>query len=64
MMCYRDMTFCHGDGCALFDECPRALTQEVKDAAKARGLLVARFTEPKAMACYTYPDKATDKAPE
>ena len=35
MMCYKDMTFCKEDKCKKWDECHRALTDEVKeDAAK------------------------------
>jgi hypothetical protein len=51
-MTYRDMTFCAGDGCAKFVGCNRALTQEVREKAKAWGLPVAQFTEPKKMPCY------------
>lgn len=34
MMCYRDMTFCQRDDCALFGKsCERSLTQDVVDQA-------------------------------
>ena len=33
MMCYKDMTFCQFADCAYFDECPKAFTDLVKDAA-------------------------------
>jgi hypothetical protein len=52
MMCYRDMTFCTGGGCANFDTCSRALTQEVKDGAEKIGLPIARFTEPTKLECF------------
>lgn len=35
MICYRDMTFCNfADKCADAADCPRALTQEVREAAE------------------------------
>lgn len=52
MMCYRDMTFCRGDGCAKFATCPRALTPEIEAAAKARSLEIAQFEYPKKLGCY------------
>lgn len=58
MICYRDMTFCSGDGCKKFDTCPRALTDKVKaGAAKWWGgdgsdAPIARFAEPKKLSCY------------
>jgi len=52
MMCYLDTTFCEGDGCIKFSECPRALTQDVRERAKACGLFISRFTEPKKLHCY------------
>jgi len=51
-MCYRDMTFCEGGGCLKFNECPRALTQDVRERAKMLGLFVSRFTEPTKLHCY------------
>lgn len=51
-MTYRDMTFCSGDGCARFNDCPRALTQKVKDGAKRSGWPISRFAEPKANECW------------
>ena len=56
MMCYRDMTFCSGDGCAKFDACPRALTDKVKAAAEKASLLIARFEDPKTLKCYQTPE--------
>jgi hypothetical protein len=52
MLVYRGMTFCEGDGCTRFGECPRSLTDEVKAAATRTGLLVSRFADPKAQGCY------------
>ena len=56
-MTYKDMTFCPGDGCAKFNECPRALTQEVKEKSGKAGLLVSQFMEPKKQECYEEPKK-------
>lgn len=53
MMCYRDTTFCSGDGCAKFWDCPRALTQEVQGRADAAGLQISQFMEPKKLSCYS-----------
>lgn len=52
MICFRDMTFCSGDGCAKLLECPRALTEEVRVRAQATGLPIAQFTTPKALECH------------
>ena len=52
MMCYRDMTFCGGDGCQRFGECPRSLTKEVDRAATQANRLIARFTNPQELDCY------------
>lgn len=46
------MTFCAGDGCAKFSGCNRALTQDVRERAKAIGLPVAQFQDPTKMHCY------------
>lgn len=55
MMCYMDSTFCPGEGCQMFDGCGRALTQEVQDRAKALGLPIAQYVEPKKLHCYVEP---------
>lgn len=34
MLCYRDCTFCEYADCASWDDCPRALTQSILDAAR------------------------------
>lgn len=34
MMCFRDMTFCEAKDCKHFDNCKRALTEEVQASAK------------------------------
>lgn len=56
MMCYKDMTFCSGDGCTAFDRCHRALTDKVKeDAARWWGgdnAPIAQFLNPKENHCY------------
>jgi hypothetical protein len=52
MICYRDMTFCRGDGCVKFDDCPRAMTQEVIDSAKAIDIGIAQWVNPKELECY------------
>lgn len=62
MICYRDMTFCSGDGCRKFHECPRALTDDVKAAANDAGLYVAQFSEPRSLSCYEAPERSIDQA--
>lgn len=59
MICYRDMMFCPGDGCANFEKCHRALTQEVKDKAASIGLPVVHFLSPKQLGCYSLPAAIT-----
>ena len=59
-MTYRDKTFCSGDGCAKFSQCPRALTEQVKQSAKAAGLPISRWAEPRLLDCYEKPQ--TDDA--
>ena len=62
MISYRDMTFCAGDGCAQFEGCGRALTQDVRERAKAYGVPVAQFSNPKELHCYEPPkQKLTPK---
>jgi len=56
MMCYRDKTYCDGDGCRKFHECPRAITWEVLKGSERAGIPIARFTEPSALDCYVPPD--------
>jgi hypothetical protein len=51
-MSYRDMTYCAGDDCSKFVGCGRALTQDVREKAKAAGMLVSQVVDPKAMPCY------------
>lgn len=48
MMCYRDMTFCKAENCVKFNECPRALTEQVKQAAERwmKDAPIAVFTAP------------------
>ncbi len=53
MLCYRDMTFCEGDGCAKFGVgCHRSLTEQVKIRAAEAGLPIARFANAKAQSCH------------
>lgn len=57
MMCYRDMTFCTGDGCKKFGkDCHRSLTKEVLNQAErwwgGKGAPIARFTNPRELECY------------
>jgi len=59
MLCYRDMTFCSGDGCQNFDTCHRALTEHVKKSAEKSGLMIAQFGDPSQLDCY----KATEESP-
>jgi hypothetical protein len=54
-MTYRDKTFCSGDGCAKFNQCPRALTEQVKQSAKTAGLPISRWAEPRLLDCYGKP---------
>jgi hypothetical protein len=59
MMCFRDTTYCPGDGCVKFDSCPRALTPAVLDEAKrwwgGDDAPIARYTEPRQLECYVAP---------
>lgn len=55
MICYMDSTFCAGDGCQKFKNCGRALTQDVRERAKAKGLPIAQYVEPKKLHCYVEP---------
>lgn len=60
MIHYRDVTFCRGDGCAVFSTCPRALTKEVIDSAKrwwnGNNPPIAQFSNPKELECYISPE--------
>lgn len=55
MICYKDRTFCAGGGCLKFKECPRALTDDVREAARLAGLLISQFANPKELDCYAAP---------
>lgn len=66
MMCYKDMTFCHGAGCKDFDGCPRAFTPEVQAAADkwwgTEGEApICFFNDPTEVSCWVAPDP-TDAA--
>ncbi len=52
MICYRDMTFCTGDGCAKFDTCHRAMTPAVLEGARACGLGISQWGDPRKADCY------------
>ncbi len=56
MICYKDMTFCSGDGCSKFNNCPRALTDKVKKDAKKwwsnNNPPISLFTNPKKLECW------------
>lgn len=52
MICYRDMTFCSGDGCAKFGLCHRSLTDEVRYNAQSAGLNISEFAEPRHLDCW------------
>jgi len=56
-MTYQDRTFCTGGTpcCAKFATCPKALTPEHQNRAKAAGLQVAQFISPTSMPCYVDP---------
>ena len=55
MLCYRDMTFCSGDGCAKFNKCFRALTEDVKARARHANMDISFFADPKQQECYEAP---------
>lgn len=52
MISYLDRTFCPGTNCKAKDDCPRALTKEIRDGAKAAGLPLAIFSEYTKLPCY------------
>ena len=46
MPCYKDRTYCpFNDTCAHDEDCPRALTVELQQDAKAFGLPISKFTD-------------------
>lgn len=51
-MTYRDMTFCRAPECIHFKACHRALTEKVEADAKALGLPIGEFVNPKQNYCY------------
>ena len=53
MRCYRDRTYCaYFPDCAQGVDCPRALTDEVKDAAEREGLPICQYAE--RPECFSY----------
>jgi len=60
MLCYRDMTFCAGNGCTNFPSCPRAITEAVEAGAEMHGLRIAQFCEPEKLRCYRAPEPANE----
>ena len=57
MMCYRDMTFCEGNGCLRALTCHRYLSDDIWAQAQASNMPVARFEEPEKLECYLAPKK-------
>jgi hypothetical protein len=54
MLCYKDKTYCAGDGCARHPHhCRIALTDEIRADAKRLGLLISERAEPRALTCWT-----------
>jgi len=47
------ITYCEGDGCALFGTCPKSLTKAVKDDAYSKGKIVEFFKDPLKLTCWT-----------
>jgi hypothetical protein len=56
VICFQDRTFCAGNGCARFEGCPRALTEDVKvKAVKWWGsneAPISQFSEPEKLECF------------
>jgi hypothetical protein len=56
MICYRDTTFCMGDGCVSFNDCSRALTPAIRAKAAiwwgGDDASIAFFESPKDLDCY------------
>lgn len=63
MLCYRDMTFCEGDGCAKFQACHRAFTETHRANAKENGLPVSKFENPRELDCWSDQPVEKDEAP-
>lgn len=64
MICYKDKTFCDGNGgkCIHFEKCDRALTESVIAKADACGLWISRFAEPSKIKCYEESPERKEKA--
>ena len=62
MTCYRDMTFCEGNGCLAAKGCHRYLTEDIYARAQAANMEIARFAEPEKLKCYE-PPVATSESP-
>ena len=58
MTCYRDKTYCTGEGCANFRGCPDELTHLDISKAKALGLGISYNASPKDLPCYVTPNNA------
>ncbi len=54
MICYRDMTFCDGNKgqCLAFNDCPRKLTEKIKQDAEKAGLYICKYMCPAELGCY------------
>lgn len=65
MICYRDTTFCEGNGCTDFDKCPRALTKEVILNAQSwwggPNAPIAKWETPEKLKCYKAPKTKSKK---
>jgi len=45
MLCYKDRTYCPFDKCAKFEECHRALAEDVAVGSALTGLPICQFAE-------------------
>jgi len=52
MMCYKDRTFCPGDGCANRQGCTCFASNKVREAAYKFGLSLALFDDHTELECY------------
>lgn len=57
---YRGRTFCEGKGCKHFDDCPRALTEAVREKAKewwgGDGAPISTYKDETKLECYEKED--------
>lgn len=58
--CYKDMTFCKWHlQCADGEKCPRAMSEEILEAAMAAQIPIATYISPP-IDCYRAKEEATD----